>query len=417
MICLSDTEPCEEVVSWLRRNQDKHEITIITRESLGKNELLPEEFIVKTSQFPNYHVLKAGHIDDIEQEETEDDESTLQTKKRKQDKDSSCIDLPRDLGGEVLKNGRTALNQDVTHMVDSNGLLNAANADTLYKQFTEHGYLYFKGLLNKSEVIDAQLSITEILHKLGAVDDQLHSISSTGWTVNTQSGSFVSGKNDFSDSDGTEELWRQAAQHPNLEATSHHKLLKLVLTLLARGKSNHEKCPYAPKRLSNDYSWLRVKAPNEYTNVNASILYYKVQLSCIRFFCRLLMWLISRVIYRKCLRIRIRLNLTRQQRVVVKYARARRTTRIVCFVMNATGATTPTAPIPSCRRCPRGNGSARLAGSGRCSARAGSLWVTHPPIRGPWRLCLAHRPFRTTTSFSKLRTRKYRPATTGMAKI
>jgi hypothetical protein len=198
-------------------------------------------------------------------------------KKCKQDIDSSCIDLPRDLGGEMLKNGRTALNQDVTHMVDSNGLLNAANADTLYKQFTEHGYLYFKGLLNRSDILESRSQILETLNGLGVFNKKNGNCEvASGWTIDTKSGTIISGSCDFSGDQASHESWRKMCKDSDIEGIRNKTKLKMVLTLLANGKSQSENCRYQSRTLAPDFSWVRVKAPNEFTCTHADIFYYKV---------------------------------------------------------------------------------------------------------------------------------------------
>jgi hypothetical protein len=161
-------------------------------------------------------------------------------KKRKMDIDSTYTDLPRNLGGENLKNGRTKLGQDVVHMVDSTGLLGPSTAERLYLQFKEHGYLMFKGLLSKEAVMDARAVVLRTLRSLGLIDGEEDCVFRQGYTIDTQTGELISGKKDYQDLNGHESQWKQACGTPEVDSLKNSRALKQVLSYLSAGKQKAE---------------------------------------------------------------------------------------------------------------------------------------------------------------------------------
>ena len=101
--------------------------------------------------------------------------------------------------------------------------------------------------------------------------------ATAGWTVDTLTGELISGKNDFHEAHGgLEAKWRDACAQGSLQSIKTSAVLKKALTLLSQGKSKADQCRYSPRTFAPQYSWLRVKATDEYTPVHADIFYYKV---------------------------------------------------------------------------------------------------------------------------------------------
>lgn len=259
---ITGSGPCAEVHEWLRKNQDR--LQILVHDKQPKAQEMPPELIATSNRFPNYHVVKS-FVEDTN------------AKKRKFDRDSTFFDLPQDLGGETLRKGMTKLNQSVDYMVDSNALLQAGDAASLYQRFTEHGYLLFRGLLDKNDIMNARRVVLETLQELRAIDEEGNVLATAGWTVDTLTGELISGKSDFREEQGgLEAKWREACAHSSLLSIKQNNALKKAFTLLSQGKSTAEKCRYSPRTFAPHYSWLRVKATDEYTPVHADIFYYKV---------------------------------------------------------------------------------------------------------------------------------------------
>ena len=67
-----------------------------------------------------------------------------------------------------------------------------------------------------------------------------------------------------------------------LQAVNDHASVKRLLSLLAQGRTlaaeeGARQCVYSPHTFSPNYSWIRVKAPSEFTTIHADIFYYKVR--------------------------------------------------------------------------------------------------------------------------------------------
>lgn len=264
---VTGTGPCAEVRDWLRRNQDKFQVLVHDKQP--QTQEMPQELIATSNRFPDYH-----HVRSFVEEDN--------LRKRKCDRDSTFFDLPQDLGGEVLRKGKTKLNQGVDYMVDSNALLQAGEAEKLYQRFAEHGYLLFRGVLDKNDVMNARRVVLETLKELGTVDEEGNIQADAGWTVDTMTGELISGKKDFHEEEegpegGLEGRWRAACSQSSLESIKHSPVLKRALTLLSRGKSEAEQCRYSPRTFAPHYSWLRIKATDESTPVHADIFYYRVR--------------------------------------------------------------------------------------------------------------------------------------------
>lgn len=265
MISVSEAVPVDEVVRWLQVNQDKYHINVANNSAVWMP--LHESLVLKSNRFPDYH-LRKPRLDEV------------RGGKRKPDKDSTFINLPRDLNGERLKKGRTKMNQDVTFMVDSNGLMNKENAERVYKQYRENGYIYVKGLLPRDDVMALRGVVMEGLHELNLVDDdgKCSNIKAVGYTIDTGSGEPISGKKDYYEetSDQKEDFWMNKCSTPAMAAVRESVLLKKVISILAMGKAKVERCKHRASTFTPNYSWLRVKAPSEFTTTHADEFYYRV---------------------------------------------------------------------------------------------------------------------------------------------
>ena len=269
MIAVSVTEPKDEVLSWLRKNQEKHEIILRDKAEFSHRltdlrfQPMPEELIAATNRFPNYHIIKTF---------TEDG---LVGKRRKLDGDLSVHDLPTDLGGETLEKGLRRMNQTIEHMTDSSTFVREGNFEALYAQYSENGYVFLRGILERNDIMNARNAIMQTLLKLDVMDEAGLCKSRSGWTIDTKNGDLIQGKSDFSEETGLEDVWLKTCSSACITSIKSNPALKRALTLLSKGKSKAEKCSFEPFTLAPNFAWLRVKAKGEFTPIHADVFYYR----------------------------------------------------------------------------------------------------------------------------------------------
>jgi NTP pyrophosphatase (non-canonical NTP hydrolase) len=170
-------------------------------------------------------------------------------------------------------------------MDDSSALL-AAAARSLWDQFDRDGYLYLPGVLCREEILKAKDSVESSLVSMKLLsEDRNTALSSNGWTVDTMSGGIISGQDDYG-GNGSAEVERQWKALCTAQAVQTvlqgdcNRTIRQILSLLSAGRqqaiasSSDYKCTsglYHPH-----HTWLRVKAPSEYTPEHADIFYFKV---------------------------------------------------------------------------------------------------------------------------------------------
>lgn len=174
-------------------------------------------------------------------------------------------------GSNIICNGRT-----VEPLIDSSSLLVDGAENALFERFKTDGYLYFKKLLNKDDILKSKAKILGEMRKMDLVDDNEFALNKTGWTLETKYGTVISGTSEFSnDSDATEmEKWRRIGTNEEIEAICNSNALKIVLTMLSLGKSSSDNCPNVPRTFDPNYTWIRIKAPGECTVNHADLFYF-----------------------------------------------------------------------------------------------------------------------------------------------
>jgi hypothetical protein len=249
-----------EVLSWIIENKDKLDVEI----SLNSG---------------NASKVALGALPEVLNKYKHESCDALASKRK-----IKASTIPKDIGGRKVTNGIVKLmNQTITGLVDSTSLLSATeNPNQLWKQYKKNGYLMFKNLLDRNSVLETKEAANRTLRKLKHVDDENVAISKEGWILEIDSCAQIKGKNKFVDDDSIDETnadtkaWHDFCHSKNVSSLISHEKLKYVLKLLALGKEVEESTPFDPFVFDPNYSWLRVKAPNEFTPEHADVYFFKV---------------------------------------------------------------------------------------------------------------------------------------------
>ena len=184
-------------------------------------------------------------------------------------------DIPKDIGLLKVTEGKSKFeiktkSQFVDLMEDSTYLL--GNDIALSECYAKDGYLLFRGLLASEEVIAAKESVFTMMKEMKAVTDNGTALMDHGWTVETNNGTTIAGKEDFARTDYKLE---QLGSSPQVKAVLENTALKAVLSLLASGNSKRSKVKSVPLCFNPNYTWMRIKAPGEFTTQHADYFYFK----------------------------------------------------------------------------------------------------------------------------------------------
>ena len=189
------------------------------------------------------------------------------------------FDVPPDLsgygvkrqGGDFVCDGRV-----VEPMTDSSELLHGGAENALYERFKKDGYLCFRKLLNRDEILESKTKIYKELRKMGFADETDLALSKTGWTLETKYGTIINGTKEFSEDSNMDEMekWRKIGSNKEIEALSDCNALRVIISMLSSGKSNLDNCINKPRAFDPNYTWIRIKAPGECTVNHADHFYF-----------------------------------------------------------------------------------------------------------------------------------------------
>ena len=200
--------------------------------------------------------------------ESEDDMKTKETLQKV---------FPKDIGSfKVIGNNEKKCNgKKVDSIQDSSHLL--SDSASLYEKFRADGYLYLKGLLNRDDIIAARDKVEGDLKRMGHISEDGKATRTKGWTVETKTGTVINGADDFANNLDPAELqkWKEFGRSPEIQSVVHSSHLRSVLTILSRGKTIIEGTASLPRSFDPNYTWMRIKAPNEFTTEHSDFFYFK----------------------------------------------------------------------------------------------------------------------------------------------
>eukprot|EP01038_Epipyxis_sp_PR26KG_P007767 gene7767-10552_t len=198
--------------------------------------------------------------------------------------------FPADIGSKKVKQGKITqdnMNQSIQSIIDSTKLYHEGKIEELWRNFRQHGYIYVKGLVDRDIVLDTKELINDTLHNMNYVkkdknndDVKYTAISPHGWTVDTDTGCAIKGKDDYTDAiDEKQEirLWKSLCSSNEFKYLAQHENVKKLIIMLRDGKqSNEGKLPMIPHSFYPNFSWLRIKAPHEFTPEHADEYFFKL---------------------------------------------------------------------------------------------------------------------------------------------
>ena len=164
----------------------------------------------------------------------------------------------------------------------SNHLLQSRNATQLWYTFCHSGYLFLRNAIPCETILNAREKINRSLKSMNHIHNSKsnHAISKNGFIVEMESGTVTTGQNDYADENDVETLkWKELCKSNELNCISHSKVLFDLLQLLAFGKCEIDGKTHNALLLDSRYSWLRIKAPNEFTTEHVDWYYFKVYIS------------------------------------------------------------------------------------------------------------------------------------------
>ena len=143
-------------------------------------------------------------------------------------------EFPHDLGSNrVTTHVQKKMKQCVSPMIDSAELFQNKNSVALWQRFDADGYLLLRDVLDKRAVDEARNVVQAGLVALNLLSQDLTTVrSAAGWTIDTTSGTVISGAEDFATVDGKETRWLKIGQAPSVQANNVYLNIMAFFSLI-----------------------------------------------------------------------------------------------------------------------------------------------------------------------------------------
>lgn len=286
-----------ELLSWLCEVENEYKIKI----DVKNREHLPDISVPENLSFLEKKIVPVKR----KTEEDKEEKTITNHKKGKksiEDLDTKDLAFPPDLGGRKVNSkglvqSYTKYPTNLKFMEDSSHLFLENRGSELWNKFSHDGYLLLRGFLNKRSVEEAHSEITNALISLNHVskDSKHTALSKTGWTVDMESGTIIAGRDDFADDkinkQETRQKWYELGKSKSLQDIVNNSSLASLFKLLSSAKSLEEtsaqlksrtnktvstaSMQYIPRLFHPNFSWLRIKAHEEFTPAHADIYYFR----------------------------------------------------------------------------------------------------------------------------------------------
>lgn len=222
--------------------------------------------------------LNENRIVDLNQESSANDKRRRFG--RAQQSSRSEHTKPKDIGGQALTSKDISkMNFSFTDMTDSSKLISEQNcAELLWDRYQQDGYLYFRNVLDNKAVIDARAIVVQGLRKMKVADQLGNPILKQGMTISRHDNYIIGGSSQACDGDITQQtnVLTTLCGDRKIDQLLKSETIYRIIQLLCEGKSQAEKHKFEAFSLDPAGTWLRVKAPKEFTPLHADWFYYKV---------------------------------------------------------------------------------------------------------------------------------------------
>lgn len=180
----------------------------------------------------------------------------------------------QEVGNQVVIKSMRCL---VGELADSTALYRAGNHAALFHRLHEDGYVFMRGVLPADASSAARDRMFQYLRDIGWTGEgNAAKKGQAGCTVEYYSGTIISGQSLKAgpQSSASMDAWAAMGRHPSFQRTVLGPELARPLDLLAKGYGQYVGTKAAAKPASA-FTWLRVKAPGEFTPEHADYYYLK----------------------------------------------------------------------------------------------------------------------------------------------
>jgi hypothetical protein len=208
-------------------------------------------------------------------------------------KTGSTFEPPHALGGMNINQAGyvEGTHQRVVEMKDSSAFVKSGDWSKLWERFYLDRYLLIRGAINQSDIVKARASIDNCLECVEFIspDGKLRQKSQGGMTVDVATGNIIPSTSEHileekpgikaNILDFKETLLKDFFMTKEVRSVFDHPAIERVMSMIAKGmqaRYEDQKFDVTPYLLDPYASWLRVKAPQESSNLHSDVFYFKV---------------------------------------------------------------------------------------------------------------------------------------------